>query len=229
MSKLSKDYVSDSDSEDEVISNEFSIPNGFKKCKHLKNFPIDSDNKKKPKQQQVWLIKFPSNVDISKLKSLPIDFESSTTMSVDNHEYNIMENANIESLLTQGNQSNMSLLVPSEDKESLKIATTGKDSTPLQFDKLFSISENSKVPAIDYKKVRVPRKDIPKVEGLKLEHFATGYDAADFGVIENVVTKEHKKESKKRSHHDEEGDSKDKKKKKKEKKEKKDKKKKHRD
>lgn len=195
----------------------------------MKSFPIDSDNKKKPKQQQVWLIKFPSNVDISKLKSLPIDFESSTTMSVDSHEYNIVENANIESLLTQGNQSNMSLLVPSEDKESLKIATTGKDSTPLQFDKLFSISENSKVPAIDYKKVRVPRKDVPKVEGLKLEHFATGYDAKDFGVTENEVTKEQKKESKKRSHHDEEGDSKDKKKKKKEKKDKKDKKKKHRD
>ena len=47
MSKLSKDYVSDSDSDDEVISNEFSIPDGFKKCKHLKNFPLNGDNKKK--------------------------------------------------------------------------------------------------------------------------------------------------------------------------------------
>ena len=233
MSKLSKDYVSDSDSDDEVISNEFSIPDGFKKCKHLKNFPLNGDNKKKAKQQQVWLIKFPSNVDISKLKSLPVDFESSTTMTIDKHDYKIMDDTDIESSLTQDNLSNMTLLVPSESEESLKIASTAKDNAPLQFDKVFSVSETAKIPAIDYSKVRVPRKDVPKVEGLKLEHFATGYDAEDFHVAEEV--KENKKEPKKRSHHDDEEESSEKKKKKKEKKEerekkdKKDKKKKHRD
>ncbi|CAI4043542.1 DNA-directed RNA polymerase I subunit RPA34 SKDI_10G0690 [Saccharomyces kudriavzevii IFO 1802] len=228
MSKLSKDYVSDSDSEDEVISNEFSIPDGFKKCKHLKSFPLDSDNTKKFKQQQVWLLKFPSKVDISKLKSLPIDFESSAAMSIDNHDYTVVEDTDIETLSTQDNQSNMCLLAPSKNKENLQIATTGKDSAPLRFDKIISISEAAKVPAIDFDKVRVPRKDVPKVEGLKLEHFATGYGAKDFGVTENTVTKEHKKTSKKRSHQDDEEEgSKDKKKKKK--KEKKDKKKKQRD
>ena len=119
MSKLSKDYVSDSYSDDEVISNEFSIPDGFKKCKHLTNFPLNGDNKKKAKQQRVWLIKFPSNVEIAKLKSLPVDFESSTTMTIDKHDYKIMDDTDIESSLTQDNLSNMTLLVPSESKESL--------------------------------------------------------------------------------------------------------------
>ncbi|CAI4034282.1 hypothetical protein SMKI_10G0670 [Saccharomyces mikatae IFO 1815] len=235
MSKLSKDYVSDSDSEDEVISNEFSIPDGFKKCKHLKSFPLNSDNKKNSKQQQVWLIKFPSNVDISKLKSLPVGFESYTTMSIDNHDYKIMDDTDIESSLTQDNLSNMTLLVPTESRESLKIASAAKDNTPLQFDKVFSISETAKIPAIDFAKVKVPRKNVPKVEGLKLEHFATGYDAKDSHVTKNVMTKEDKKESKKRSHqHEDEGESNEKKKKKekkekKVKKDKKDKKKKHKD
>lgn len=204
MAKLSKEYVSDSDSETEAVP-EFKVPNDYKKCKHLKKFNIDI--KKKSKDQEVWLINVPAAMDISKLKTLPVNFKGTSSVNIDDESYEIEQSIN-------NDNTNLSLLIPDETRESLTVCS--KDNRPIQFDRIINISESKSIPNIQYDKVKVPRKDVQKVDGLIMRHFATGYDAKDFGVEETQIEK--------KRHADEDSESPSKKKK--EKKEKKDKKKK---
>lgn len=226
---LSNEYVSDSDSDNEM-EQAFKAPKDFKKCDHLKKFPLDKLTKKS--EEEVWLINVPASLDISKLETLPIDFNRTSSVQVEKHSYEIEQQKSKDN-------SNLVVMVPNAKRDALKILT--KEEKPFQFDKIFTISESSDVPEIDYKKVRTPRENVPVVEGLIPRHFATGYDAKDFGVTETApmskkAVKEDKKEdndaaeaettssehTKKRHHHDEdESSSKKDKKHKKEKKEKK--------
>lgn len=219
-STLSSEYISDSDSDSEV-EQVFKAPKDFKKCDHLKKFPVDKLTKKS--EEELWLINVPASLDVSKLETLPIDFNRTSSIQVEKQSYEIEQQKN-------GDNSNLVVMVPNAKRDALQILT--KEDAPFQFDKIFTISESTDVPEIDYKKVRTPRENVPVVEGLIARHFATGYDAKDFGVTETApVAKkvvEEKKvdtdDSKKRHHHDEEDDESSSKKSKKDKKEKKDKK-----
>ncbi|KAL3230579.1 DNA-directed RNA polymerase I subunit RPA34 [Nakaseomyces bracarensis] len=216
---LSREYVSDSDSDDEVVK--YQPPADYKKCKHLKKFPISELNKNK----ELWLLKLPKNVDLSNLKSLPLDAGSKISeIDLNNKHYKVIQNT---SSKEGSDNTNLSLLIPKEDKESLKVAHN-KENKTVYFDKVFTICETAPIPSIDVEKVRVPRENVPKVEGLITRHFATGYDAEDFGIEEVSVPKVDKKEdkehSKKRSHDEAQETPSKHKKSKKEKKEKKDKK-----
>lgn len=233
---MSNEFISDSESDNEIENQVFKAPKDFKKCDHLKKFPLDKLTKKS--EEEVWLLNIPANLDISKLKTLPIDFKRTSSVTVENHIYEIEQEK------TKDN-SNLVVMVPGQKRDSLKILT--KQDKPFQFDKIFTISESTDIPDIDYSKIRLPREDVPVVEGLITRHFATGYDAADFGISEvsntskiinnptsTVISQDKKtpkseevEPSKKRQHHHshtEEGDEAPSKKKKKEKKDKKDKK-----
>lgn len=234
---MSNEFVSDSESDNEIENQLFKVPKDFKKCEHLKKFPLDKLSKKS--EEEVWLLNIPSNLDISKLKTLPIDFKRTSSVTVANQTYEIEQEKSKDN-------SNLVVMVPGQKRDSLKILT--KQDKPFQFDKIFTISESTDIPDIDYSKIRLPREDVPVVEGLITRHFATGYDAADFGISEisntskkinnptsTVISQtkkapkaeeEEEEPSKKRHHHShaEESDEAPSKKKKKEKKDKKDKK-----
>lgn len=170
MSKLSREYISESEDENGEETVEFAPPSGFSKCKHLKKFH------KKKEDEQLWLIKVPASLNIANLKSLPLDFggkegSEAVIRSDEGRSYNVSED------VTQRegqDHSNLTLLVPDESRESLAAGRVKHKS--LEFDRVFSISEVASIPDIDYEKVRVPRSDVVKVEGLKVKHFATGYD-----------------------------------------------------
>lgn len=218
-SALSNEYIldSESDSESGTIQN-FKAPSDYKKCEHLKKFSLKKLTKKS--EEQVWLINIPASLDISKLKTLPIDFKRTSSVVVDKQSYEIEQEKNKDN-------SNLVVLVPDDKRDSLEVLT--KDDKPFEFDKIFTISESTDIPDIQYEKVRIPRENVPVVGGLITRHFATGYDANDFGITEEVSEKK-KEHSKKRHHvHDdsEVAPSKKKKKDKKEKKSKKEKKKDH--
>lgn len=186
MSKLSSEYVSDSDGENDEESTVFSPPSGYSKCKHLKKFH------KMKSDEQLWLIKLPAKLDISKLKTLPIDFSGKENNEVvittdEGKAYSI--NEDITQRESQDN-SNLTLLVPDESRDSLRVS--GDKGKSLPFDKVLFVSEVASIPSIDYEKMKVPRSDVVKVKGLKLRHYATGCDPKD-------ETSQEEKKSKKRS------------------------------
>ncbi|CDO96169.1 unnamed protein product [Kluyveromyces dobzhanskii CBS 2104] len=168
---MSKEYISDSDSDNdgssEAVADVFVAPKNYKKCTHLKSFV----KPKNLKQKELWLIKLPKSLDISKLAKLPIDFtaESETDIEQKGKHFSVKEELQQENT-TSGVSPELSLLTP-VDKTKLTINSTASKS----FDKIFTISEKPTIPSIDFSKVRVDRKDVLKVKGLKTRHFATGY------------------------------------------------------
>lgn len=193
MSRLSREYVSESDVENEEEYVAFTAPSDYKKCKHLKKFH-------KKAEEQLWLIKLPSNLDISKLKTLPIDYsgdksgDAVITVEGENTKmhYNISENVTQQE---HQDNSNLSLLIPDDSRDSLYISDDKNQS--LTFDRVFTVSEVASIPGIDYEKLRVPRSNVVKVEGLKMRHFPTGYDAKDYEGA--AATPKEEKKTKKRS------------------------------
>lgn len=173
MSKLSREYLSESEGEngengEETV--EFAPPAGFTKCKHLKKFH------RRKADEQLWLIKLPASLDISKLKSLPVDFSGkehgdAVIKTDEGRSYSVSED------VTQRegqDHSNLTLLVPDESRDYLRVGS-GKQNS-LDIDRVFSVSEVASIPDIDYEELRTPRSDVVKVEGLQVRHFATGYD-----------------------------------------------------
>ncbi|CCF59092.1 hypothetical protein KAFR_0G00590 [Kazachstania africana CBS 2517] len=207
MSRLSKEYVSDSDVESDDNGQVFVAPADYKKCKHLKKFPVDRLKDLRKSNSEIWLINFPASLDISKLKTLPVTDNGSTSVKVSESLYEIEQNA-------KDAVENLSVLIPDDDRESLVVLNNKKDAN-VKFDKVFTISESKDIPDVDVEKLKVSRKDVPQVDGLIMRHFATGYDAKDFDVTENVSTET--KSSKKRHHHDTDDSPKKKKKDKKKK------------
>lgn len=165
---LSKEYVSDSsDDEHHHEQDAFAVPDNYKQCKHLKKFHApDADSKK-----EVWLIKAPKSLDFGKLKTLPIDFsgDSGSTIELGPKSYSVREDLGQE----DGGSSGKYTFMTPNDKQTLAIDAS------LQIGKFFTISETVQIPEICYDKVRVPREDVVKVGGLKLRHFATGYDGEE--------------------------------------------------
>lgn len=200
--KLSKEYLSDSDMEsDSETVQQFTVPSGFKKVTHLKRFP------KKSQEEEVWLIKLPANLDISELETLPMD---NGVISLKNKKkYMISKD------FAQDSSSNLSLLVPNDDKVSLSASVNSNDKS-IKFDKILTVSEIANIPEIKYENIRLPRNDVVKVEGLQMRHFPTGYDAKDYELDSKKEVS--KKSSKKRNNDDKSSTSNPSKKKKKDKK-----------
>ncbi|AAS51469.1 ACR243Wp [Eremothecium gossypii ATCC 10895] len=171
MVSMSNEYVSDSSDSEREVEERFEVPAGFKQCKHLKDF-------KKPKgsKQELWLMKLPSSVDIGKLKKIPVDFagDAPASFSVDGKKYVVREDLSQEDGPGGSAKASRFAVLAPRSKDVLKA------DAKLQIAKFFNVSESVEIPAIDYDRVRQPRKDVTKVTGLKTRHFATGYDAEDF-------------------------------------------------
>lgn len=190
MSDTSK-HLLDTEDVQERETAVFAAPTDYKRVKHLKKFH------KKKGNEQLWLIKLPRNLDPEKIKSLPSSFNDPEQLIPieGKFQYTIGEDK------TQKggpDSSNLSLLVPDEGRESLKISGHGRS---LQFDKVLNVSEIVQIPEVDYKKFAVPRSNVVKVEGLVTRHFASGYGPeADEDKQEDRKSKKHKKHSDNDSH-----------------------------
>ena len=223
---LSNEFVSDSDSE-ETSHNEFRVPHyevpkDYKKLKHLKSVPLL--NNSVDKDHELWLFKVPKNLDISKIKSLPLDGHSQ--FQVHDKIFKVELN-NSEAQ----NDSNMTILAfDNNDKNKGILKILNKKNRVLNFNKIFTINYTTNIPDIQYDKIKVPRENVPIIEGLKVRHFATGYDEEGEEEEEEqktkVVKQKEKTKPKKRKHDDDVDDVKLKDDKKKSKKDKKDRKKK---
>ncbi|CAR27593.1 ZYRO0D02178p [Zygosaccharomyces rouxii] len=176
-------------------SSVFSPPSDYKRVKHLKKFH-------KKNGEQLWLIKLPRSLDVSKLKTLPLDLEGGEQpIPVEegndkDDQYSIGEDKT-----QKGGQdsSNLSLLVPEESRESLKISGHGNS---LKFDKVLSVRKTAQIPKIDYEKLTVPRSNVVKVEGLRTRHYASGYGPEDEDKVEDTSKEEHsERKSKKHKKH----------------------------
>lgn len=169
---VSKEYISESDSENDSGSEPtvevFVPPENYKKCSHLKSFT----KVKNLKQKEIWLIKLPKSLDISKLDKLPVDFTGAAETSITQGKktFSLREEIQQEESDAKASSSELALLTP-VDKTKLGINPSGRNS----FDKIFTISESAQIPKIDISKVKIDREDVKKIKGLKTRHFATGY------------------------------------------------------
>jgi DNA-directed RNA polymerase I subunit RPA34 len=184
---LSKDYVSDSESEDEG----FTVPKHYTKL----------TPSKLPKKE-VWLIKAPKGFDFKSLKYLPVSFNPSEDCELSG-DYKIQED--LTDLVSEGS----------------KFKLIGKEVGDIK--KFYNIRQSVKIPGIKYEKVVKQRKNIKKVNGLKKQHFATGY-SRDEGDETSDLEGEHDVEMVDETEKPAEKKTKKDKKEKKEKKERKDKK-----
>lgn len=171
---VSKEYISDSESDNDGSSEVVDVfvpPENYKKCTHLKSFV----KAKNLKQKELWLIKVPKSLDVSKLKTLPIDFtgEAETDIELKGKKFAVREEIQQEASAAAGSSSSELTLLTPVDKTKLAI----DGSVSKSFDKIFTISEAADIPSIDYSKVKVDRKDVLKIKGLKTRHFASGYYA----------------------------------------------------
>ncbi|CAN3372372.1 hypothetical protein DIURU_004170 [Diutina rugosa] len=176
----SKEYVSDSDSEND----EFEPPKGFKPQQ------FGADFAKAAKDKEIWLIKAPKGFDMNELKKLPVSFTATslkkgpTPFTQNDVTYTVNE----ELLTTENAPSKYTVLAGGK--------TGGLVSTSAKINRFYNIRETVSIPKIDFDAARVPRKDVEEVEGLRMRHFPTGYDANDF---EEAKAPAQSESSKKRS------------------------------
>ncbi|KAH3901122.1 uncharacterized protein SCODWIG_00529 [Saccharomycodes ludwigii] len=215
---LSKEYISDADSDDEYTGQNYADrkyepPKNYKQVKHLKLLDKNMEHGKK----EIWLIKAPVDLDISKLKSLPIDFNLSTdgnnvathntSIDIENNNNNALKirsndsstntSFKIREDLSQEVQNTYQLLISNNSKTAFKFEngnTSGtnkksKNKSKTIIDKFFTITASSTIPSIDYNKVKTARSNVEQIKGLKMEHFATGYDSKDYLAEDNTDIK----------------------------------------
>lgn len=167
-----------SESEDEY---EYAPPRHFKPH-HSKG----GISKNQVGDKQIWLIKHPKDFKF-KVKKLPINFKSfKSQIEIEKKTYEIVEQ------LEKNDQ---------DDYNKFQIFS-GKDSkytpTNLKINKMYNINEKVQIPNINMEKVKIDRDDVPKVSNLKMRHFPTGYDGADFGeTVSSASELEPKKKDKK--------------------------------
>lgn len=146
MYQISKEYVSDSSDEECEIQEDFQVPADYRQCKNLEKFNEPSKSDKR----ELWLMRIPGTLDISNLKSIPIDVsgEVSSEISCNSKKYTIREECSHEK---QGNcDKKFSVLVPN-GKDTLHAVSK------LQVAKFFTISETVEIPAIQIDKIKVAR------------------------------------------------------------------------
>ncbi|TID28468.1 hypothetical protein CANINC_002463 [Pichia inconspicua] len=160
------------------------------------------------KKEQVWLFKIPKDVDISKIKSLPVD--SNETFQIGDKTYSITEEINKD-------KNKFQVFIPKDDDS--KFENSGVEVT-----KYVDIVEHVQIPEINYSKVVVERQDVEKEEGLRMRHFPTGYYIKDFEEAKEPYVPSASEKKRKAEDDEEEEPKKKSKKDKKEKKEKRDKK-----
>lgn len=145
---LSKDYVTDSESDEEQV---FTVPKNYQKVVPTKL----------PTNKEIWLIKAPKGFNFDKLSKMPLSFnpmEESNPLEQNGKTFVIQED--LTDLVSEG----------------AKFKVIGDGMRDIK--RFYNVREKVKIPSINYDKVVKPRKDVRKVNGLQKQHFATGYGRA---------------------------------------------------
>lgn len=167
MSIKSDKYVHESDDSDEEDYS-YTPPKHYKS---ITGKDVDLNGK------QVWLIKYPKNLNVSNLPSLPINSNGSSILNI--HENDESKDSSIDKMSKpfsyqiseEINGGNYQIFV----NDSQKFKTKN-----IKIDRVYNIRESTVIPQIDLNKVKKPRKNVPVVKGLRMRHFPTGYSAEDY-------------------------------------------------
>lgn len=154
MSTKSNQYINalDLESDSDSESYEYQAPKHFK--------PVETKSSKtshkisKP-NKSLYLIKYPKSLPIGSLKAL------SATITQDSKSYGVIQSPQ------------------TKDLQKYKVFVNGKV-VEKNIDKFLTINESVSLPTYDIDEVKIPRSDVPKVTGLKMRHFPSGYGAQDF-------------------------------------------------
>lgn len=165
-SHKSDERVYDSESGSDYEDVQFEPPKGFTK--------VQLQAPKLMGDKEVWLIKTPKGFPLEKLKTLPVSFTSTK-----------VRNDGVRPLELDGTKYQVNEELFSADND--KYAVVNEEFRGKTIDRYYTVREIVDVPKIDHEAVTVPRKDVEKIEGLKMRHFATGYGARDFDEAQPIV------------------------------------------
>lgn len=119
--------------------------------------------------KEIWLIKHPRGLDLSKVEKLPISADASGEFDADLRHYQVFQDD-----LNDKTNLNARLSLLEKSKTHYKVRQN------LNIKGFYSIQEKVQIPQIDYSKVTKQRKDVPKEKHLRLRHVPTGYGLKDF-------------------------------------------------
>ncbi|QPG73450.1 hypothetical protein FOA43_000761 [Brettanomyces nanus] len=207
----------DSLDDDSIENDEYEPPRSYVKVTGMKKVKELSDHHlKKNPNQQLWLLKIPKEIEVSKISSIPINSIGEPELfEVEGKQYKIGED------LTSINANN------EKDQKYTLLQVAGSSSYKVQSDikisRFFNVSQSVTFPEVNWSKVTTPKERVMPVEGLRMRHFPTGYYIRDYNEAkeplipekkrtaeEVVVTEEeeptrkhhkHKTEKKKKKHH----------------------------
>ncbi|KAG7733122.1 hypothetical protein KL948_001625 [Ogataea haglerorum] len=167
MGQLSKERVVDSDSDlsDQELRG-FQPPLGFKKVEDLEI--VGRLSPKNLKNKEIWLIQVPSDLNIKKLKKLPVNLGvgRTTEFKVKDTDYALNEDI---AATEQDVLKRRYKIMSAQNKKSLQPVPK------LEISRFYSVSEKVKIPEINYGKVVTQRRDVEQHLDLRMRHFPTGY------------------------------------------------------
>lgn len=169
MSVKSKDYISESESDAEEVA--------YQPPRHYN--PISAKEQLgSVTGKEIWLIKVPKGFPINKVNSLPILF---TAQSIEEGPEPFIVEGSKENVAYQVNEEMLAL--EASDRKYVVLSRKSKGYRPIAnapITRFYNVCEKVLVPEINLETAIRPRHNVKKIPGLRMRHFPTGYDAADY-------------------------------------------------
>ena len=177
---LSSEMVEESDlesasSDDEIVQEEYEPPRSYDQVDGLSLVKeLTHDYLKDHPKLQLWLIKYPDELDVSQIKQLPINsIGDSESFDVDKKSFDIAEDLTAIDDTNNSKDQKYSLLLPEK-------SSTYTAEKPKKITRFFNISEKIEIPAIDWDTVIAQKPKVKPIANLRMRHFPTGYYIKDY-------------------------------------------------
>ncbi|VEU21503.1 DEKNAAC102604 [Brettanomyces naardenensis] len=172
---LTPSTVVESDTDNESIESvDYEPPRSYVEVTGMKKVKeLSSDYFKKHPKLQLWLIKVPVGLDVTKIQSIPVSsIGEQEPFEVDGKTYNVGED--LTAITDEDvNDQKYSVLTPATDS-ALKAESN------LKISRFFNVSERVTIPEINWEKVIVPKEKVKQQKNLRMRHFPTGYYIKDY-------------------------------------------------
>lgn len=187
---LSEEIISSDESDSDGFSNQYEPPATHVPVSNLKAVKeLTPEYLKKHPKIQLWLIKAPKELSVSKINKVGISSIGEVEeFDVGGKSYKIEED--LTSLTTDntiGDQK-YSLLLPSNTS---KYSPQG----PIKFSRFFNISEDVTIPSVDWDKVKTAKPKVKQATNLRMRHFPSGYYIKDYKEASEPVIPQRKRKA----------------------------------
>lgn len=162
-------------SDDEIVQEEYEAPRSYDKVDGLRLVKeLTHDYLKSHPKLQLWLIKYPDELDLSQIKQIPISsIGAPGSFEVNKKPFNITEDLTAIDDTNNSKDQKYSLLLPER-------SSAYRAEKPKKITRFFNISEKVQIPAINWDTAIIQKPKVKPIEHLRMRHFPTGYYIKDY-------------------------------------------------